>query len=135
MSHVDLSDIEYLGADIVPEVIEELQRRYAGPGRRFVCLDAVSDPLPKADAVLCRAFFIHLPNALVRRVLANIKASGARWLLASTMPSVMENVELKVTGSFRPLNLEIAPFNFSPPIARIEEPGKYVGVYEVARLP
>src|SRR5204863_8750839 len=53
MKEVALDDIDYIGADIVPEIIERDVEWYGGPRRRFVLCDLVDDPLPKADLILC----------------------------------------------------------------------------------
>lgn len=121
MRHVNLDGINYIGADIVPKMIEELERTYGSPTTLFLCLDAVSEPLPPGDAVLARTFFIHLPNAQIWKVLRNFKATGARWLLASTVPDVTENVDIRAAGNFRPLNLRLPPFSFPEPVAAIRE--------------
>jgi hypothetical protein len=36
------------GADIAPELIDELCKNYASPDRAFIVSDIVSDPLPEA---------------------------------------------------------------------------------------
>ena len=71
MQHVASSLDSYVGVDIVPRLIAENQERYASRAIRFVRLDIVTDPLPGADAILCRDFFIHLPTRLIRMTLAN----------------------------------------------------------------
>ncbi len=52
-----------------------VRRNTIRPARR------VTDPLPGADAILCRDFLIHLPTRLIRMTLANFMVSDARWLL------------------------------------------------------
>src|SRR5689334_6537607 len=86
MKEVPLGDIEYIGADIVPEIITRDLELYAAPRRRFVVCDLVSDPLPKADLILCRDCLVHLPYAETRTAIANFRKSGALWLLTTTFP-------------------------------------------------
>ena len=117
---VDLGLERYVGADIVDALIEENERRYAGPGRSFLKLDLTRDSLPKADVILCRDCLVHLSFADIRRVLANFKQSGATYLLTTCFAEPRENVDIP-TGKWRTLNLERAPFLYPPPITRIQE--------------
>lgn len=64
MQDVDLSGLDrYVGGDVVPELIETLQREHSGPGREFLVLDALSSDLPTVDAVMVRDLFGHLDRA------------------------------------------------------------------------
>jgi SAM-dependent methyltransferase len=47
MKEVPLDGVEYIGADIVPAMIEEDRRRYASGNRSFLVLDAASSDLPR----------------------------------------------------------------------------------------
>lgn len=116
LSSVDLG-VSYIGADIVPSLVDENERRYGGPsaGRRFVALDLTKDALPRADLVLCRDCLVHLSFDNVRRALANIRASGAKYLLTTTFLDHDANTDIE-DGDWRMLNLERAPFNLPPAI-------------------
>lgn len=120
MQHVDLTGISYTGADIVPEIVAENAARYGAPGRTFVQLDLTRDPLPRADVLLCRDALVHLSFADIRRVLRNVRASGTAYLLTTTFPGHAVNEDI-VSGDWRLLNLEHAPFAFPPPRALIVE--------------
>lgn len=139
MSHMDLSGIEYIGADIVADVIAENTRLYGRRGR-FLMLNAARDPLPTADLVLCRDLMIHLSFAQVARVVGHVKESGATWLAATSFPACAANVDIR-TGDCRDINLARAPFHFPEPTVLIDEgphsgaTGKAVGVWRVADLP
>ncbi len=80
LSHADLSGVDYTGADIVPDLVAENTKRYAGPGRRFVCLNLTRDPLPRADLVLCRDGLVHLSYGQIFRSFANLRRSGSTYL-------------------------------------------------------
>ena len=56
----------------MPSVIFRNQERHGSPSRSFVVADAVSDPLPEADVVLCREVLFHLGFADIRRLLGNV---------------------------------------------------------------
>ncbi len=64
--------IEYLGVDIVPQVIEHHARSFARKGISFQCLDIVKDHLPRADFCMIRQVFQHLSNAEIIAVLSNV---------------------------------------------------------------
>ncbi len=68
-----LPDLNYLGCDIVPELIAHNAAKYSSELVRFKTLDAVCDPLPEGDVCLVRQVFQHLSNADIRAVLANMR--------------------------------------------------------------
>lgn len=123
LSEVDLP-VAYTGADIVEAIVESNQQRYASPQRTFLHLDLTrtnpSDPLPGADVVLCRDCLVHLSYANIHKALANVRASGSRYLLMTHFPEVENNRDI-ADGDWRPLNFQLAPFHLPPPLQRIVE--------------
>jgi hypothetical protein len=109
----------YIGVDIVPELIAELAKAPPIPGAEFRRLDVVSDPLPKADAVLCRDLLVHLKYQQIYRCLQNFRASGATYILVTTFPA-QANADI-VSGRWRPVNLQAEPFSFPEPLGMILE--------------
>ncbi len=133
----------YCGIDIVEAVIAANRCRHGARGRTFLCLDLCRDPLPEADVVLCRDGLVHLSFRDARAALANFRACGASWLLATTFPRHQENQDA-LTGEWRPLNLELPPFRLPPPRALLDEHcredgGRYadksLGLWHLADLP
>jgi SAM-dependent methyltransferase len=119
----------YVGADIVPEMVERNRLLYGSERRRFAVLDATSDRLPQVDLVLCRDLFVHLGNRDVAAVLRNIAASGARWLLTNHFQEREENPDIE-SGDFRAINLCRAPFHLSAPeVVVLEESALDGGLY------
>ena len=110
MQHTDLSGIDYIGGDLVGELIERNRAQHARDGVAFRKLDLVHDTLPAVDAVLCRDCLVHLSFADAQAALANIARSGAKWLLTTSFPDVTRNDDI-VTGQWRPINLMLSPFN------------------------
>jgi len=110
----------YIGADVVPALIERNAAELAGPGREFRRLDITRDPLPKADAILCRDCLIHFSYRFIGRALANFRQSGARYLLATTYEGLPGNHDI-LSGQWRPLDLELPPFSLPRPVHRIVE--------------
>lgn len=136
MSRIDLGGIGYVGVDVVAVLVAENRRRCGGEGREFVLADITRDPLPRADAVLCRDCLIHLSLDAARAALANFKRSGARHLLATTHTDVRRNIDIE-NGSWRSLNLQLPPFDFPPParlVVEDEAAGKCLGVWALAEL-
>lgn len=119
MQHVDLA-AQYVGADIVPEIVAFDRDTYAAPGRSFLELDATADALPTADLILCRDLLIHLSLADCWAALTRFVESGSRFLLTNHFADRAHNPEI-VTGDFRPINLERPPFSFPSPLRILSE--------------
>jgi SAM-dependent methyltransferase len=111
---VDLGHLQYFGIDVVEDLIRRNIELYGSAERIFTAADITRDRLPAADAVLCRHCLIHLSNGQIKLALLNLAATGAKYLLATTSPSVSRNKDIW-PGSFRPVNLTIAPFNLPHP--------------------
>ena len=62
---VQQTGANYIGVDIVPELIEHHRAAFARPGISFECLDITNDALPAADLCLVRQVFQHLSNAQI----------------------------------------------------------------------
>ncbi len=143
MHHVDLSEIDYIGGDIVESMIEANRERYESPLRRFMAVDITSGPLPDADVILCRDCLVHLSYANIIMAFRTMRASGAQYLLTTTFLNRRANKDI-VDGDWRPLNLEQAPFLLPAPHSVIiedctEEGGAYadkaLAVWPVSDLP
>ena len=125
---------EYVGVDVVSELIAQNRRRHAASGRTFLCLDIVRDPLPSGDLILCRDCLVHFSFADVRAAMARFAASGTPLLLTTTFVGRDRNVDIP-TGSWRPLNLERPPFDFPPPLRLVDEQCVHSGgIYRDKRL-
>lgn len=111
ISTLDLGGIQYTGADIVPELVAKNQEKW--PDKTFLNLDLTFSALPMADLVLVRDCFGHLSTANVQRCLKNIKASGIRYLLATSMTRTTVNTDID-NGQWRLLNLMVEPYDLKP---------------------
>ncbi|MEU0845669.1 class I SAM-dependent methyltransferase [Streptomyces sp. NPDC005962] len=121
MSRVDLGIDTYIGADIVPAVIDRNRERFARSNREFQGIDLTRDRLPQVDLVFSRDCLVHFGDEDVRRALANIKGSGSTYLAMTTFPDHPENGADIETGAWRPLNFELAPFLLPKPFRLINE--------------
>ena len=142
MSQANLDLDLYIGADIVQELIDLNLRRWDGrSSQKFLKLDLTSDALPRVDLVLCRDGLVHLSGAQVLKALRNIKQSGSKYLLATTFPELLHNLDI-VTGDWRPMNLQREPFNLPQPLKLILEGragpdyrDKSLGLWRITDLP
>lgn len=127
ISTVDFGRIEYIGVDVSEENLEAARKR--APDRDIRRVDIVAGSLPPADTVLCRDFLQHLPTTMAQQALANIAATGAKWLLA-TSHDVETNADIAEPGGFRPLNLRAAPFDLGSPEHVLEDGmGRIIGAW------
>jgi 2-polyprenyl-3-methyl-5-hydroxy-6-metoxy-1,4-benzoquinol methylase len=136
MKEINL-DCQYIGIDIVEDVIAANDKVYASETRIFQKLDATIDALPKADTVLCREVLFHLCFADIWRVLANIKRSQSVFLIATNDTCLRYNADI-VSGDFRLLNLHRAPFHLPSPMISIPDgratPGRTLSVWKTSEL-
>ena len=143
MQHVELG-AEYIGADIVRELVEYNVKTYAAPGRKFVQLDLMTDPLPQAELILCRDCFGHFCIEDAWLAIENIRRSSARYLLATTYTKRHANPVRTHTGNWYPCALHCAPFRFPAPLrvynercceAQMRVRDKSLGLWRVADIP
>jgi len=114
MRKVNLKGIDYIGADIVPAMIEDLRVKY--PKHRFEVLDITQGPFPKVDFMLCRDVLFHLSHSDIVKVLQNFVQSGSEWFATSHYFQVQAMEDVKSDPkTFRPVNLTLAPFHFEHP--------------------
>ena len=114
--------VRYAGVDIVPLLIERLQARAAAGEIKgeYHLADITTDSLPRCDAVLCRDCLVHLSFANIERAVANFRASGAIWFIATTFPEWQVNGDCE-DGDWRALNFERGPFDWGAPVERVNE--------------
>lgn len=143
MKELDFPVNFYIGADIVPELIEKNRERFGEENRDFRVLDLTSDPLPGADLILCRDCLVHLSFADIARAVRNLKNSSITWMLTTTFPGCTRNEDID-TGDWRVLNLELPPFHFPEPRRLINEEctegdgrfrDKSLGLWRIRDLP
>ncbi|KAH8898000.1 hypothetical protein GQ53DRAFT_818250 [Thozetella sp. PMI_491] len=119
MQRLDLSNIKYIGGDIVDSMVDNNNKVFGAENIQFRVMNILSDPLPKADIVLCRDCLVHMRLDDGIRAIDNIKKSGAAYILATTFPALSENTD--AFRFWRPVNLEKAPFDLGAPIILLNE--------------
>ena len=113
-------EFQYIGGDIVDELVHENQTRYGDPKTTFMNLNIVTGPFPDADFWLCRDCLFHLPNADILSALRNFTTSKIPYLCTSHHPDCKLNTDI-MAGDFRLLNLELAPFHLKKAITYIDD--------------
>ena len=142
MKDTPLGVEQYIGADIISDLIARNRELYGNSQTQFLLLDLTRDKLPRADVILCRDCLIHFSYRHIAAAIKNFKRSGSTYLLTNSYPAWTRNENIR-TGDFRHLNLTLPPFNFPPPIRQIQEKppeeeaqffGKILGLWKLSDL-
>ena len=119
MKLVNLGQVQYIGADIVQEIVEKNQRLYQNDKRSFQHLNLITSHLPRVDVIFCRDCLVHMDFNDAIAAIQNMKKSGSKYLLTTTFTNRSKNENLY--GIWRPLNLQKPPFALPQPILLINE--------------
>ncbi len=138
MKEVGLSDIQYIGMDIVPDLIIQNHSRYARVGRVFLAGDITRDALPMSDLMQCRDCLFHLPYKDIVRFLDNFARSTIPYLLTTTH-LLTHNKDIERPGQWRQLNLKRPPFRFPEPLETIDDwieghPRRQMGLWTIEQV-
>lgn len=120
MEEIDLSSFTYTGGDIVGDLVRENNTAYGKNNISFLKLDILTDELPQTDVIFCRDCLVHFSYTNIQKSLRNIIKSNSTYLLTTTFNQRAKNKNI-ITGEWRPLNLEKAPFLLPPPLAYLDE--------------
>jgi hypothetical protein len=118
-----LLHIQYLGGDIVQDVIDANKTKYNYPNVRFQRLNIVQGPLPKADLVLCRDCLVHLSMPNIMKFFKNFVESKSSYLLMTSFTGPHRGNANMAQGVYGwdAINFQKPPFNFPMPVAIINE--------------
>lgn len=120
MREVDLGGRHYIGADLVPDMIDKNRLFYSSPTREFQVIDLLKSDLPKADLIMCRDCLVHFSYSDINKAIRNMQKSRAKYLLTTTFVNQKHNDDI-ITGHWRPINLQVKPFGFPSPVEIINE--------------
>ncbi|WP_178371548.1 class I SAM-dependent methyltransferase [Cyclobacterium lianum] len=121
MKHLDRTGISYIGVDIVNDLIDSLNAKYAHDSKlTFQIGDIIAGGLPEVDLIFCRDCLVHFSFENIQQALSNFKKSRSKYLLTTTYTDRLVNRDIQ-TGGWRPINLEMAPFNFPKPVKIVHE--------------
>ena len=76
MRCVDLSGVQYLGVEIVRELVEVNRRKYGSDKIAFMEGDVCQDILPTSDLILCREVLFHLSFQEILQAVKNFKKNS-----------------------------------------------------------
>jgi hypothetical protein len=117
-------NIEYIGADIVKPLIDNLNNNYKSAKILFIHFDLVKETPPQVDLMICRDCLFHLSFQDTKSVLENFIQSKSTYLLTTThknMGGSFTNIDIS-TGDFRCIDLFSKPYNFpANPLYIIED--------------
>lgn len=120
MRKVDLTNTQYIGGDIVDEMIQRNNVQYENRNITFKILNLLEDILPEVDLLFCRDCLVHFSYEDINKALVNIRKSNCKYILTTSFIKRRINFNIK-TGDWRPINLLIRPFNFPKPLEVIDE--------------
>lgn len=109
---LDEMGIDYIGGDIVPEVVSEAEERNLYERARFQTFDIIAEPFPKCDLWLCRDVLFHFSFSNIRKTLDNLRRSEIKYVMFTSITRDDVANRPIVTGDYRDLNLFKHPLNF-----------------------
>ena len=128
-------NIDYLGIDIVEELIEENKTRYKNKNFNFENHNILNFSTKKHfDLILIRDLFIHVKNPNILQIIQNVKQMNFRYVALNSYNN--ETNKDVIEGQHRKVNLLIEPFNLKQPIYsfRDHEEDKFVFIYDKKSL-
>lgn len=143
LHHMDLTLETYIGVDVVGALVARNREMYGNKKRSFLVRDITKDRLPKVELIFCRDCLGHFSFIDIHAAVRNFKRSKSTYLLTTTFPKHDLSVDIQ-TGYWRPLNLQLPPFNFPRPIRLINEhcseddnayTDKSLGLWRISELP
>ena len=110
---LDLTGIDYLGLDIVPNVISTNIARFGNPAVRFGIMPDDVSVIPQADLLVVKDVLQHLNTKRILEMKETYFPASSTCLLTNSYEKLNtpRNTDI-VDGSFRCLDLSEAPFSF-----------------------
>jgi hypothetical protein len=133
MKDVNLTEIQYLGVDIVEPLITKNQSLYTNKSRHFQKMDLLEDPPEQADLWIARDFFCICTFLQIKQFFMKFLESESNYLAISSIETESPNKD-GLFGDWRKINLLTPPFSLQYPTIRIEDGiqwfcQKYLHVY------
>ena len=130
MPGIDLKNINYIGGDIVSEIIDDNINRYSSSNVNFKKINLTKDELISCDLIIVRDLLVHLKNEDIFKCIENIKRHDIKYIALTHYPGNLSNKNPTWGDRWRPLNLLIDPFNFNEPNYILSDASKDGGVDE-----
>jgi hypothetical protein len=132
--------ISFYGYDVASVIIDENIKKFKDyPNYHFDTIDSVNNKFYPADLIVCRHTMMHISIENCQKLLDNMINSRSKYLLLTSHPHVLENIDcctklLPNTDNcfiFKFMNLEKSPF-YMVPIEHVKETGNHseiLGLY------
>ena len=144
MSSLDLSNINYIGCDIVPDLISSNNKKYKKNNINFFTKSLIDDELPDSDLIIVRDLLVHLDNKDIAKCLMNLKKSKYKYIGITNYPNLEINKKrlfgdyLRLGDKWRAINLTKEPYNLSMPTLNLSDKNsltdidknKYVSIWK-----
>ena len=114
MQHVLHSvNVDYLGLDIVPSLIDRNNKIYSKSSIRFAVANICEDTIPNCDLIMVRDCLFHLSYEDINKFFINLSGVDYDYLLTTThlQNGHLVNKDI-ISGDFRKIDLFSSPFNF-----------------------
>ena len=125
MKTIDLEGVNYIGYDILEDVLESNNKNHGNDLVKFYWKDLVSESLTeKCDLIICRDFLFHISTKNGLSLLEKFRSTGSKYLLSTSFEGVATNLDINPLDKgygFRQINLKIEPFNMLKPIYSFSE--------------
>ncbi len=109
---IDWDGIEYIGFDVVPQVIEKNITKYSTSSINFICTDGLTYDLPAADLLICKDVLQHLSNEDVFLFLSHLKKYKYCLITNDCDPDVVRCKNINIlTGGYRNIDMTLPPYN------------------------
>ena len=121
MSRVALGGVQYIGADIVDDLVRANQRKFGSANREFRKLNLIADQLPKVDLIFVRDCLVHLTEEQIIDCLRNIVRSESKYFATTTFVDTVANVAPTLKDRWRAINMTLPPFNLPEPLELLND--------------
>ena len=107
-------DIEYLGIDIVDDLIEKNKKKYVNNKINFETHDIVNFKTSKFfDLIIIRDLFIHLDHDDIKKIFENLNKINFKYIALNSYENIIN--EDVLIGRHRKINLLERPFSLKKP--------------------
>ena len=127
MSKINLDNINYMGCDVVEDLITSNISIYKKNNINFSIKNIIKDNLPNADLLIIRDLLVHLDDIDIILCLENIKKSNYRYIGITNYPKLKNNNKrlfgdsLRLGDKWRAINLSRAPYNLPNPTHNLSD--------------
>ena len=120
MRHVDLTGIQYIGCDIVPQLVQTLQETFSAETVNFQVLNLLQDPPDTADLWLARDLCSLFSSEDTWQFFQKFLDSGSKYLAITSIETDDPYHDI-FTGFWTPRNFLAEPFSMPPPLKELDD--------------